>query len=161
MNLFKCMPIDNMNVFENKDNVLLLTEKGVMTKNVYAVFDGDLSYDKEKEAFKLASDAGFVAWYKEVSGMIQSPSKMPVVGGTPCMRTMNIPLKGLYQVKGVYFWLEKGGKIIDPIPYLLQKDDTEAEPPKKKVADKVIAPKKKVAKTGKKPVANRNKAKEE
>lgn len=120
MSILKTKPIDNMYILENNNNIVLLTEKGLQTRKVYAVFDGDLSYSQQLKAFKLDSKRGFVAYYKEVSGIDKTITKRNIKALTPIMRTKEIPLKGIQQVRGLYFWIEKNGKKVDPIPYLLQ-----------------------------------------
>lgn len=132
MSILQCMPLDNMRVYENTNNILLLIEQAPKSKKVYAIFDGDLSYDTIKNAFKLDSKQGYVAYYKGVAKHAKVEEKVSVKAQSVIFSTNKIPLRAKRQVEGLYFWIEKNGKIINTVDFLFHPENFEVKKAKPK-----------------------------
>lgn len=122
MNLFKHKPYDTKHkctIISNLDKILLFKylDTGEL---VYPVFDGKLEYDEEKEAYKITKHK-YTVFYKGIS---TTKVGQKVKENEPIGLTTVISLTGLYQVKGFYFWIEKDGCKLDPIPFILGVDNT-------------------------------------
>lgn len=132
MSILQCMPLDNMRVYENTNNILLLIEQAPKSKKVYAIFDGDLSYDSIKNAFKLDSKKGYVAYYKGVAKHAKMENKVAIKAQSIIFSTNKIPLRAKRQVEGLYFWIEKNGKIINTVDFLFHPEHFEEKKTKPK-----------------------------
>lgn len=142
MSLFTYTPIPHPYVVQNKNNVLILTSSvPSQIHDIYYVFDGEFEYDTNADAFKLDSKRGYVAWYKEVSGIPKTPLKVSILASKSNMRSGYVKIDAMRQVLGFYFWLEKDGEIIDPLPYLQKQDKInlkEVKKPKNKSKKKNV-----------------------
>lgn len=126
--MVKTMPVEDIQIFKNINNVLLLGDRQKSRRMVYAVCDGTLSFSKEKQAWKLDTYKGIVFYYKGLLPIYKMNERQKVTTGQMIGRFDKIPQGSMRYLLGVYFWAEKNGRIIDTLEILFHPERYEPKP---------------------------------
>ena len=126
--MVKTMPVTNIQIFKNINNVLLVGSHQNQNNRVFAVCDGTLSFSKEKQAWKLDTYKGIVFYYKGFVPFYEMGDKQKVYSGQLIGYTNKIPQGSLRYITGTYFWAEKNGRIIDTLEILFHPERYEPKP---------------------------------
>lgn len=126
--MVKTMPVEDIQIFKNINNVLLLGDRQKSRRMVFAVCDGTLSFSKEKQAWKLDTCKGIVFYYKGLLPIYKMNERQKVTTGQMIGRFDKIPQGSMRYLLGVYFWAEKNGRIIDTLEILFHPERYEPKP---------------------------------
>lgn len=137
MNLFKTLPMTPLQINERYSDETRTCLVKKTNHFVYAVFDGMLQYDTKTDTYRIFSEQGYCAVYRNISNVPQNlldtciTAKTIIGVTTPIMKT---PLRQIDCIEFMLLRVRKSAtgdtqeiRFIDPRPYFVLEPDIKEE----------------------------------